>query len=157
MLHILALSVATNISINCQRDAGQIMSHSKNIPWRRTYSKAIYFVRSTESVVNILLIFRIFLWKTVPLPHTVAYRSGNTALPKIIPKCKIFLNIKCSSPVSRPALGPNSLPIQWVSEFNPRGVKRPESESDHSPPSSAEVKNAQSYTSTIPYVCTVWW
>jgi hypothetical protein len=30
------------------------------------------------------------------------------------------------------------------------GVKRPEREADHSPPSSAEVKNAWSYTSTTP-------
>jgi hypothetical protein len=30
------------------------------------------------------------------------------------------------------------------------GVKRPEGEADHSPPSSAEAKNARSYTSTPP-------
>jgi hypothetical protein len=33
-------------------------------------------------------------------------------------------------------------------------VKRPEREADHSPPSSAEVKNAWSYTSTPQYVFT---
>jgi len=32
------------------------------------------------------------------------------------------------------------------------GVKRPGHEADHSPPSSAEVKNAWSYTSTPQYV-----
>jgi hypothetical protein len=32
----------------------------------------------------------------------------------------------------------------------PGGVKRPGREADHSPPSSAEVKNAWSYTSTPP-------
>jgi hypothetical protein len=32
------------------------------------------------------------------------------------------------------------------------GVKRPECEADHSPPSSVEVKNAWSYTSTPQYV-----
>jgi hypothetical protein len=32
------------------------------------------------------------------------------------------------------------------------GVRRPESEADHSPPSTAEVKFAWSYTSTPPYV-----
>jgi hypothetical protein len=37
---------------------------------------------------------------------------------------------------SRTALGPIQPPIQWV-----RGVKRTEREADHSPPSSAEVKN----------------
>jgi hypothetical protein len=43
-------------------------------------------------------------------------------------------------------------PIQWVSGTLSLGVKRPGREADHSPPSSAEVKNAWSYTSTTP-VC----
>jgi len=36
------------------------------------------------------------------------------------------------------------------------GVKRPECEADHSSPSSAEVENMWSYTSTPPYVCMAW-
>jgi len=36
------------------------------------------------------------------------------------------------------------------------GVKRPGREADHSPPSSAEVKNAWSYTSTPPHVFMTW-
>jgi hypothetical protein len=36
------------------------------------------------------------------------------------------------------------------------GVKRPERKADHSPPSSAEVKNAWSYTSTPQYVFMAW-
>jgi hypothetical protein len=47
---------------------------------------------------------------------------------------------------SRPALGPTQPPIQGVP-----GSKRPESEADHSPLSSAEVKKARSYTFTLPY------
>jgi hypothetical protein len=43
--------------------------------------------------------------------------------------------------VSRPALGPTQPPIQWVPGALSLGVKRPEREADHSPPSSAEVKN----------------
>jgi hypothetical protein len=38
------------------------------------------------------------------------------------------------------ALGPTQPPIQWVPGALSVGVKRPESEADHSPPSSAEVK-----------------
>jgi hypothetical protein len=53
---------------------------------------------------------------------------------------------------SQPALGPTQPPIQWVPEALPLKVKRPGNEADHSPPSSAEVKNAWSYTSTLPYV-----
>jgi hypothetical protein len=41
---------------------------------------------------------------------------------------------------SRPALGPTQLPIQWVPGALSLGVKRPGRETDHSPPSIAEVK-----------------
>jgi hypothetical protein len=51
---------------------------------------------------------------------------------------------------SRTALGPTQPPIQWVLGGLSLGIKRPERESDHSPPSSAEVNNAWSYTSTLP-------
>jgi hypothetical protein len=50
--------------------------------------------------------------------------------------------------VSRPALGPTQPPIQWVPGVLSLGVKRLGREADHSPPSSTEVKNAWSYTST---------
>jgi hypothetical protein len=43
----------------------------------------------------------------------------------------------------------NEPPIQWVPGTLSLGVKRPR-ESDHSPPCSAEVNNAYSYTSTPP-------
>jgi hypothetical protein len=42
--------------------------------------------------------------------------------------------------VSRPALGPTQLPIQWVPEVLFLEVKRSWREADHSPPSSAKVK-----------------
>jgi hypothetical protein len=45
--------------------------------------------------------------------------------------------------------GPTQLP--WV----PR-IKQPDREADHSPPSSGEVKNAWSYTSTLQYAFMVW-
>jgi hypothetical protein len=41
-------------------------------------------------------------------------------------------------------------PIQWVPGALSLGVKRPGREADHSPPSSAEVKNGRSWTSTPP-------
>jgi hypothetical protein len=49
---------------------------------------------------------------------------------------------------SRPTLGPTQSPIQWVPGDLSLGVKPSGREADHSPPSSAEVKNAWSYTST---------
>jgi hypothetical protein len=42
--------------------------------------------------------------------------------------------------VARPALGPTQPPIQWVPGALSLGVKRPGREADHSPPSTAEVK-----------------
>jgi hypothetical protein len=43
---------------------------------------------------------------------------------------------------SRPALGPTQSAIQWVPEVLTPRVKLPGREADHSPQSSAEVKNA---------------
>jgi hypothetical protein len=47
-------------------------------------------------------------------------------------------------------------PIQWVQGALSLGVKRPRREADHLPPSSVEVKNAWSYTSTPQYVFMAW-
>jgi hypothetical protein len=57
---------------------------------------------------------------------------------------------------SRPALWPTQPPIQWVPRTLSPEVKRPGREAYHSPPSSAEVKNARSYTSTPSYVFMAW-
>jgi hypothetical protein len=43
-------------------------------------------------------------------------------------------------------MGPTQPPIQWVPGTLSLGVQRPEREADHSPTSSAEVKNVWSYT-----------
>jgi hypothetical protein len=66
--------------------------------------------------------------------------------------CRRGVRIFFSSP-PRPDrdLGPTQLPIQWVP-----GVKQPEREDDHSPPSSANVKNTWKYTSTLQYAFTSW-
>jgi len=49
-----------------------------------------------------------------------------------------------------PALRSTQPPIQWVPGTLYLGVKRPGRETDHSTPSSAEVKKAWIYTSTPP-------
>jgi hypothetical protein len=48
---------------------------------------------------------------------------------------------------SRPVLGPTPPSIQWVQGALSPGVKRQESEADHSPPTCAEVKITCSITS----------
>jgi hypothetical protein len=60
------------------------------------------------------------------------------------------LGIFLITTTSRPALGPTQPPIQWVPEAHFLGVKWPGSEADHSPPSSAEIKNAWRYIYTPP-------
>jgi len=47
--------------------------------------------------------------------------------------------------------------MQWVPKDIFLWIKRPVCEADHSPPSSAEVENAWSYTSTPPYVSVTWY
>jgi hypothetical protein len=50
------------------------------------------------------------------------------------------LGIFLSTTASRTALEPTQTPIQWVQGGLSLGVKRPGREADHSPPTSAEVK-----------------
>jgi hypothetical protein len=66
------------------------------------------------------------------------------------------LGIFLFATVSRQALGPTQPAIQWVPGALSLGVKRPGYEPDHTPPSSAEVKNEWSYTSTPQYVFMAW-
>jgi hypothetical protein len=54
---------------------------------------------------------------------------------------------------TRPALGPTQAPIQWVPGGSFPGIKRPGRETDHTPPSSTEVQNAWSSTSTPSIRC----
>jgi hypothetical protein len=51
----------------------------------------------------------------------------------------------------KPALGPKQLHIHWVPSVKWQGR-----DYDHSPPCSAEVRNAWSYTSTSLYVSMLW-
>jgi hypothetical protein len=58
--------------------------------------------------------------------------------------------------ISRLALESTQPSIQWEPWAIFPGVKRQGCEADHSPPSSAEVRNGESYTSTSPYDYMVW-
>jgi hypothetical protein len=53
----------------------------------------------------------------------------------------VGVRFPAASTTSRPNLGLTQPPIQWVPGALSPGVKRPGREADHSPPSSAEVKN----------------
>jgi hypothetical protein len=56
------------------------------------------------------------------------------------------------STTSTPALGPTQPPIQWVPGALSPGIKQLGRDTDHSPPTSAEVKKTWIYTYTPPYV-----
>jgi hypothetical protein len=66
------------------------------------------------------------------------------------------LGIILFTTASRPTLGPTQPPIQWVPGALSLGVKVSGREADHSPSSSAEVKNAWSYTSAPQYTFMAW-
>jgi hypothetical protein len=66
------------------------------------------------------------------------------------------LGIFLFTTVSGTVLKPTQSPFQWLPGALSLRVKRPGREADHSSPSSAEVKNAGSYTSTPQYVFMAW-
>jgi hypothetical protein len=63
-----------------------------------------------------------------------------TAMILLFARPALGLAIFLWTTASRTALGPTQPPIQWVPGALSLGVKRPVCEADHSPPSSAEVK-----------------
>jgi hypothetical protein len=66
------------------------------------------------------------------------------------------LGIFLFTTASRTAVKLTQPPIQWATGALSLGIKPPGREADHSPPSSAEVKNAWSYTSIPQYAFMVW-
>jgi hypothetical protein len=55
---------------------------------------------------------------------------------------------------SRQDLGPTQPSVEWVLGAVSPSINRPGREAGHLPPSSADVKNGWSYTSTLPCVST---
>jgi hypothetical protein len=60
------------------------------------------------------------------------------------------LGIFLFNTASRTALGLTQPPIQWIPVALSLGVKRPRRETDHSPPSSAEVKRMRGAILLLP-------
>jgi hypothetical protein len=101
------------------------------------------------------LIFLCFIFTSPGLCFSVMNSTSRCSITQLYKKeCRTImlmkLHFKCFHTMSRLALGPTQPPIQWVPGTLSLGVKQLECEADPSPPSSAEVKNAWSYTSTPP-------
>jgi hypothetical protein len=67
------------------------------------------------------------------------------------------LGIFLFTTMSRMVLGPTQAPIKWAPGALSLGEKQPGHEADHSPQSSAEVKNVWSYTSIPQCIFMVWY
>jgi hypothetical protein len=63
-------------------------------------------------------------------------------------KCIARRDIFLFSTSSRADLGLIQSPIEWIPGALSPGVKRPEREADHSPPTSADIKNTWIYIFT---------
>jgi hypothetical protein len=80
-----------------------------------------------------VLVYRLYLRNLQPLYFSAEHLKPSSCI------LKIFTIIR---PIELPQLkvGPTQPPIQWVTRAISPGVKRPGREADHSPASSAEVK-----------------
>jgi hypothetical protein len=79
--------------------------------------------------------------------------KGIECTPSLLPQC---LQVCFPCLIFSDTLGPTHPPIQWVQVALSLWVKRLRREADHSPPSSAAVKNGWSYTSTPQFVFMAW-
>jgi hypothetical protein len=98
----------------------------------RKLKKVIFFRTWYINIIWTQIIFR-----SQDSSVGIAMGYGLDSRGSIPGRCKIFF----FSTVSTLALGPTQPPIQWVPGVLSLGVKRLGREADHSPPSSAEVKN----------------
>jgi len=114
-----------------ETSAGTVYSLQTLLPW----------VDHISTAIKVLCGFKWYFDKSVDWTTGVRFPVG----------AGIFL----LATAPRPALGPTQPPIQWVPGVLSPGVKRPERETDHSLPPSADVKNAWSYTYTPQYVLKV--
>jgi hypothetical protein len=76
------------------------------------------------------------------LVETELEKLVETVSEKLVPGTGSVMGSSLFSTASRPALGPTQPLIQQVRGALLSGVKRTESEADHSPPSGADFKNA---------------
>jgi hypothetical protein len=125
-------------------------------PWPRDWLRSLTFISDklhllcdTESVFRLLFYYAVS--KHGYLEHNTTEQSGQRLgyerddRSSIPGRGRYFLSFATTS---RPALVPTKPAIQGAPRALSPGERRSGHEADHSPPSSTEVKNAWSYTST---------
>jgi hypothetical protein len=118
----------------------------------------IYCKADTKATPALASIFRLIL---ISLLHNVVNRVCNRTarFPCVFGNTDsygVWKNWMSFTSASRTALGSTQPLIEWLPWAVSLWVMRPGRDADHSPLSSAEVKNAWSYTSTPQYVFMTW-
>jgi hypothetical protein len=116
----------------------------------KLYTRAHVSVYVVIVVVVVVVIIIIIIIKSRDSSVGVATRLWGWTIGVLGFDSRRGLGIFLFTAPSRTALVPTQPPIQWVPGTLSLRVKRASREADHSLPSSAEVKNAWSYTSTLP-------
>jgi hypothetical protein len=111
--------------------------------------KRLYFSLSCEHSLRILRYF--IIGAGLAQWYIAGLRAGRSGVRIPIEAGNYSLHHRVQT-----GSGAHPPPIQWVPGVISLGVKRPGRKADHSPPSSAEVKNAWSYTSTPAYAFMAW-
>lgn len=115
-----------------------LIESSNNYATGRTEKRRI--IEHVVYVINLLLIFHL---------HSLGFTGQNIDMSWF--DSQQGQDIFLSSKAPRPAMGPAQHPLQRASGAPSHRRKRLERKPDHSPPSSAEFKNAWSHSSTPPY------
>jgi hypothetical protein len=119
------------------KQPGRCAEHSRPSSPKVNNARCYPFVKSRDNSVGIAL------------GYGLADRGSRVRFPAGAGNFSLHHNVQNGS-----GAHPSSYPMGNRGSF--RGVKRPGREADHSPPSSAEVKNAWSYTSTPQYAFMAW-
>jgi hypothetical protein len=118
---------------------------TETTPWSRALLGKLIATQLVKKFSSFCTTQRFITWVVIAQWYSAGRRARWSGF-----ETRQGLRIFLYTTASRTTLGPTQPPNQWVPGAFSLGVKRSGREADHSPPSSAEVKNAWSYTSAPP-------
>jgi hypothetical protein len=125
-------------TVKCsRRSMGSVLFTSYGHVLRWTKLKATYYSRNNFSEICLFN----FIMRAMIAQSVKRWATGWTIGVLGFDSLR-GLGIFLFTTASRTALGPTQPPIQWVPGALSQGLKRPGREADHSPPSTAEVKES---------------